>query len=872
MAVSSIISLSLIGLILVGLIGGGTFAYFKYGDSVKASIRAGYKVADGIHEADFHATKPTTVYGQNSQVLKEFKKAQYRYLTYKEMKPDIYHALIAIEDQRFYEHHGVDIQGLVSVAGNYVLSRDKRGASTITQQLIKNVYLSSEQTLNRKVTEMVAAQALEQKFSKQQILEFYLNNVNYGRGAAGINTAAYMYLGKSINDANLLETATLIGVTNNPAALDPITHTDAAVARGKVILKAMYDQKYISSSRYHAALNETFKPDYHPNNVDNTVNDNQIAVALSSATEDIMRANHFKFQYIFPDQQTQTAYQSHYSAVYKKTYQHLLAGGYSLYTNIDPKLQQSMQQIVTQAMAGYTAKNPQTGNFTKQASMTVIDNKTGQVVASIGGRGEATNKTYNRAILSLRQPGSSIKPYLAYAPAFDSGMLETDKMSDKRPNNNYPNNFGNISYGTITLKKAVAVSDNVIAYKLALKQPDITAPLTKMRFIGLDYRDNNPIISVGGFTRGVSNQDMTAAVATLVNHGNYREPTNVNKLVQHNDSTDQTLYDHADDAATKVFRDDGAYLTLDAMKSVLTDPQGTGAAAKVPGYRYVAGKTGTTDDRKDFWFTGATPYYSIAVWIGDDTPSAQGQEIATVTQQIFSQAMKQLVANKPVVDFERPSSVRVVKNQLISQASDQAKQLATRQRQNAAVIAEQKTWLANHFESLQYKISAGLTLSAEEQREQQVLADIDAMTAFQLKAGPTTDNWDVFKTYYYQQALDDLSRVKRTSNYNSLHERIIAVYASQETALDKLKDEVARQAAKEDADAATPSDTDDTDINRDTGTTTSASSSSRSSDQEASSSSESSSTTDESSSSDDNAANSSSANNSESSSSDTENN
>ncbi|WP_054777045.1 hypothetical protein [Lacticaseibacillus saniviri] len=146
------------------------------------------------------------------------------------------------------------------------------------------------------------------------------------------------------------------------------------------------------------------------------------------------------------------------------------------------------------------------------------------------------------------------------------------------------------------------------------------------------------------------------------------------------------------------------------------------------------------------------------------------------------------------------------------------------------------------------------------------------MTAFQLKAGPTTDNWDVFKTYYYQQALDDLSRVKRTSNYNSLHERIIAVYASQETALDKLKDEVARQAAKEDADAATPSDTDDTDINRDTGTTTSASSSSRSSDQEASSSSESSSTTDESSSSDDNAANSSSANNSESSSSDTENN
>ena len=221
LAKSTKISLSILAVMLLMVVAGTIFFFQKYGKEVTAAIDAGEEHAASIQESDFKQYHPTTVLDKNGQVIKELKTQERDYLTYDKMDPLVSQALIAIEDKRFYEHHGVDTQGLLTIAINAATGRGIRGASTITQQLVKNIYLTPEVSISRKIEEMVMAQSLEKKFTKHQILEYYLNNVYFGHGAYGINAAAKVYFGKSINDTSLLEKAVLVGITNNPGIFDP---------------------------------------------------------------------------------------------------------------------------------------------------------------------------------------------------------------------------------------------------------------------------------------------------------------------------------------------------------------------------------------------------------------------------------------------------------------------------------------------------------------------------------------------------------------------------------------------------------------------------------------------------------------------------
>lgn len=784
---ATLISLSIILLLLVGMVAGGVVFYQKYINVVTAAIDAGEIQAKTIQESDFKQHNSTTILDGSGNVLKELKTQEQDYITYDELDPLVTDALISIEDRRFYEHHGVDTQGLITVALNAALGRGVRGASTITQQLVKNIYLTSEVTVSRKVEEMVIAQALEKKFTKHQILEYYLNNVYYGNGAYGINAAAKVYFNKSINDTTLLEKATLVGITNNPSIYDPVKNKDNALSRAKLILKEMYEQGYITQDQYNQAKKDKLEASLNTEAIDNAITDNEIALALDSATKILMAQQDFRFQYQFDQAEEETRYKEEYQTAYNKVYQRIIAGGYEIKTNINQDIHNQLQEIVTNALSAYSSVDEATGLYTKQAAMTVIDNSTGNVVASIGGRDEEGN-TYNRAFLSNRQPGSAIKPLLSYAPAYERGLLETSIMSDDRPNNNYPNNVYRSSKGDLTLRTALSISSNVIAYKLAMENASETGepvyqPLAQMRFSGLDVLDDNPIIAVGGMTYGATTQEMASGIATLVNQGNYRTPMNVSSINRKDNNKE--IFSQADVSQRKVYSDDAAYLTLDTMKAVHEEDGGTAHDTTLAHNTYWAVKTGTTDDAKDLWTVGATPYYTVAVWIGDDTPAAQSSSIGKITRNIFKETMDLLNDGQEDIDFQRPSSVTESKGRLITRSSQTKQVLASRKSAltasntaiDTAAKASANQLIANKLNS--ETVSEAATFSS------QLIADrIEILSDYEIIVTDTTDNWSTFDSF--AQQINSL--VKQVEpNGGSLTRQYNNVYSSKKTEYQRAK-------------------------------------------------------------------------------------
>lgn len=800
------ISLSILMAILLVIIAGTDFFFQRYGKEVTAAIDAGEEHAAKIQESDFKQHYPTTILDANGQVMKELKTQERDYMPYKKMDPLVSEALVAIEDRRFYEHHGVDTQGLLTVAVNAATGRGIRGASTITQQLVKNIYLTPEVSISRKIEEMVMAQALEKRFSKHQILEYYLNNVYFGHGAYGINAAAKVYFGKSINDTTLLEKATLVGITNNPGIFDPTDNKKNALKRAKLILKQMSTQGYITKEQYDQAVKDDFTAKVHQNALNNQLDNNEVALAVDSAAKVLMGQQDFRFQYQFDSKEEEDRYNEEYKTAYNKVYQRILSGGYQITTNINPSLHDQLQGIVSNVMNTWQDRGD--NNFyTKQAAMTVIDNQTGDVVASIGGRGEEGNH-YNRAFLSFRQPGSAIKPLVSYAPAYERGLLETSTVSDDRPNDTYPNNVYNASKGMLTLRNALAISSNVVAYKLAsenrdeLKEP-IYQPLAQMQFTGLDVTDDNPIIAVGGMTYGATTQEMASGIATLVNQGNYRAPLNIQTIKRKDNG--QEIFNQNDLAQQKVYSDDAAYLTIDTMKAVHQDPSGTAAGLTLDHNKYWAIKTGTTDEAKDLWTVGATPYYTVAVWIGDDTPQPQDNAIVgQATKAIFKQTMDLLNNGKEDKDFQMPSSVQNVNGQLVSRSSQTKEVLAARKNalQTATTdidtLAKQK---ANELTTA--KLDTPMVSEASTFSNQLLSDRVDTLSRFEIIVTDTQDNWQTFDQYA-QQVLALIQQVEPSGGslsdqYNNVYRNKEAEYttakAEQNSALDHVSEQI--QAAKD---------------------------------------------------------------------------
>lgn len=515
-------------------------------------------------------------------------------------------AIVSIEDERFYKHHGVDIKRTLGATGKYVLSKlgigsASYGGSTITQQVIKNITQEKENTPTRKVKEMMRAIALEKQLTKDEILTMYLNIAYFANNCNGIEAASNMYFNKNAIDLTLEEAASIAGITQFPSEYDPFVHPDNNIEKRNRVLGKMRELGYIDETSYVQASGS----DLVVSNAYRQSRGRVTSYFVDQVVNDVIN-----------DLVTQKGYSNDFAT------QQVYNGGLKIYSTLDPNIQDIMEDIFTD-----TSNFPYTGKGA-QSAMVVMDPYTGKVRGLIGGLGEKTDiRGWNRATQSKRQPGSSIKPLSVYAPAIDTGKItEATSVIDEeitigddkwKPKNSY-NDF----LGEMTVKEAVARSANIPAVKV-LDMIGVSTSFgylqNKFRLTTLEEGDKNySSLALGGLTQGVTVEEMAAAYATFVNSGKYIKPYTYTQVL---DSTGQVILENTSDA-TQAISAASAYITADLLSGVVNSSVGTGKGAKLGGGISTYGKTGTTDDDCDKWFVGFTPYYVGACWYGFDTPSS----------------------------------------------------------------------------------------------------------------------------------------------------------------------------------------------------------------------------------------------------------
>lgn len=756
--VSFIGAILILAIIIVGKIG------IAYEDDIASLFKNAVSKVETATNEVFNSKQPTKVYDKNGKVIYEYKEADYIYTPYKDLNPYVAKAFIAIEDNRFMEHQGMDYLGTLRAIITNITTGSMHGASSITQQLTKNVFLSTEQTLSRKLEEAIIASHLEKKFTKEEIMEFYVNNIYYGHGNYSFESASQYYFQKSNTELSIGQVAILAGVINNPTKYDPISKPENALHRRNRILTKMYEQKFISKEVCEAEKAKGLELNVLDRKRDNSISDYTVSYAIDSATEIMMSQNGFQFQYEFSDKDERKAYWSHYNDEYKLRREQLLTGGYNIYTVIDTELNKKLLELSNKHLSGFTAKT-ENGIYKKQVSMTVIDNKTGEVVSMVGGRGQKQDYL-NRAYQSARQPGSTIKPLVAYTPAFERGYLPSSIMVDSEISNG-PKNAGGGYSGSVTLRHALEKSINTIPYRLLTKfgGKEIVPYLGAMQFQYLTETDYNPIIAVGGFTKGTTTEEMCSAFATLARGGEFIAPTNITKIEKIN--TKEVIYKNTHDTV-RVYDEGASYLTTDSLKGVLT--QGTGVRYK-PNYPHTSAKTGTTNLKKDSWMIGYTPYYTVAVWVGDDTPRPQGT--TSLSGSIWRDTMNILHKGKEVVDFKIPDSVKKQNGILVNDIYLNKKEdtSAKRRKLEEKRIKDENNAQEERLLEEDYRILYGLTKEEELERESKAQEALSKLQSYNLTSKSQFDELEQLM----EQARVLINDVKHkpahtrfTNTYNSL--------------------------------------------------------------------------------------------------------
>lgn len=533
------------------------------------------------------------------------------YVPLEDMPAYVEYAFISTEDKSFKSHHGLDYKGIARAIWGYLTSgKVTSGGSTITQQLARNVFLSQEVTLTRKIEEMFIASLLEEKYTKDEILEYYINNIYYGNGYYGIEAASKGYYNKNIGDLSLSEIALLVGIPNSPTEFDPILHLDKAIARRNIVLNEMLEDRVISKNSYDKAMAEEIvitRPEKVHNNYQETF-------TFYCATRALMELNGFKFKYTFKTAIEKQKYEDEYNATYDTYNKKLYTGGYRIYTSLDSNLQNLLQASLDDGLREFEDVTDE-GIYALQGSAVCIDNSTGYVKAVVGGRTQdISGYTLNRAYQSMRQPGSAIKPLIVYTPLLERGYNADTIVEDKYIPDG-PTNADKSYFGRMTLRRAVELSKNTVAWSLFER---ITPKaglqyLKNMEFAGIVEADETLAVSLGGFTNGVSSLEMARGYATIANDGLYRGGTCVMKIT---DYEGNTIYQNSQ-PEKGVYKESAARAMTDILESVITS--GTARGLGIDN-QPSAGKTGTTNDNKDGWFCGYTPYYTTAVWVGYDMP------------------------------------------------------------------------------------------------------------------------------------------------------------------------------------------------------------------------------------------------------------
>jgi len=583
-----------------GVLGAGVGAIYGYLRDVEpiTSIMLEMKIQSSyIYDADGNQIARLT---GSSNINRQL-------VRYNDISPHLPKALIAIEDKRFESHNGVDPRRIVSAGLRFALGgSDTHGASTITQQLVKNVTGKKDETLERKVQEWYLAIELEKTMEKWKILELYLNAVYFGNGCYGVSSASKTYFGKPVSDLTLAESAFLIGITNSPGRYNPFSETGFknALKRQGVILDEMLKQGRISDEEYSDAMEETVRiiPKAIVAAVASKPNSYFVDCVIEEVKNDLMREKGITSEMAF-------------AQIYNY--------GLRIYTTQSPAIQTSLDSVFSDP-AFFPAVNPDAvkNNETPQGAMVILEPGTARILAMAGGYGEKLgDRTFNRATQARRQPGSSIKPVAVYGPALDQNVISLatpvdDAPTHLDPNDTeriYPSNSSNDFRGITTVRNAIRRSVNVVAAKTWLRIPDTS--LIYLDKAGINrLTEKHVALALGGMHKGVTPLEMAAAYVPFVNRGMYYEPTTYTKVL---DSSGRILLDKTARMPTIVYSEQTAFLMTSALEDVVKSGTGT-AAALFDGKMPAAGKTGTTNDNADRWFVGYTPYYVASTWYGYD--------------------------------------------------------------------------------------------------------------------------------------------------------------------------------------------------------------------------------------------------------------
>lgn len=564
-------------------------------------------------EDTFRAVQTSVVYDKNGNTISTLKgEKDVYYLSYEEIPVDVCAAIISIEDKKFYQHSGIDYKAILRAVKAMIENGEvTQGGSTITQQLARNIFLTQDKVWQRKVEEIFIATELEKKYSKNKILEYYLNNIYFGNGYYGIQAASIGYFNVEVSQLDLSQIAFLCAIPNNPTLYDPLKNMENTIARRDRILKNMYEDGKITESAYILAKAE----DITLNRPENEKNNYVETYTYNCAIRLLMEQKGFVFKTEFSTEEGREAYSTTYDRLYEECQKTLFTAGYRIYTSIDLDLQRMLQQAIDDKLAGFTEVNEE-GVYRLQSAGVCIDNETGYVCAIVGGRSQDFDGyTLNRAYQSYRQPGSCIKPLIVYAPALERGYTPDSVVEDERIEDGPGNADGSYS-GEITLRTALAKSKNTVAWKLLEElTPKVgLSYLHAMNFSKLVPEDERLTSALGGFTNGVSPVELTSAYAALENDGNFRTPTCIVKIT---DAEGNEIVS-TEQEEKRVYKTTAARMATDMMQTVMTEGTGRGLAlSNMPS----AGKTGTTNDNKDGWFAGYTRYYTTSVWVGYDMPA-----------------------------------------------------------------------------------------------------------------------------------------------------------------------------------------------------------------------------------------------------------
>lgn len=569
--------------------------------------------------ADVRPPASSQIYDINGNELANIHAEENRVpVSIRQIPKDLQNAFVAVEDNRFYDHIGVDPKGILRAVVSNITSKEvAEGGSTITQQLAKNAYLTQERTMKRKIQEVFLALRLEQQYTKQEILELYLNQIYFGQGAYGVQAAAKTYFGKDVSELDTNECAVLAGIPKSPNYYSPLNSMEAAQKRKATVLDQMVKYGYMNAMTANSLKKEPLK------------------LAKPHADDNSNTPKYF-VNYVI--QELINKYGA--DAVYKD--------GLKIYTTIDMDMQRAAEEAMKNLPNSSTDAN---GNKQPQGALVAIDPATGYIKAMVGGRG---TDQFNRATMAERQPGSAFKPFV-FAAALESDYSPSSMIDDKplKIGDWSPQNYNRTFNGMVSLRYTAEQSLNVPTVKLA-QEIGLDKVIYYAKEMGISslvmdgssaHNDKNFAITLGGLTRGVTPLELTSAYGTFANSGIHVAPVAIIKVLDRNGK----IMEEARPETKQVMKRSSAEELTSMLMGVVQ--RGTGTRANIG--RPAAGKTGTTSDYLDAWFVGYVPDLVCGVWVGcDDNASLGGMTGGTTPAVIWKAFMSKALNGTPVKQFE----------------------------------------------------------------------------------------------------------------------------------------------------------------------------------------------------------------------------